>query len=444
MNDYSPKVLEVIQKIKTTAKEVQEGLYFLEDFNKRSGKFYEIKISNRVGILIEEDLYKENRSLGEALYFRKNLILRDYKNFIKELPNVYIFKDKEKMEETKVNTNTNNGKQEEMVFIPQVPKFILERVILPPSVKEDILLSLTLIENQKRIYEDWGFEEVDAKPKLILNFYGPPGTGKTMVSHAVAKKLNKNILAVNYAEIESKYVGDAPKNLFKAFNTAKEADAVLFFDEADSFLGKRIQDVSSSSDQAINSLRSQMLILLEDFEGVVIFATNLADNYDKAFESRILKHIHFDLPTLENREAIIAITIPSKVPFSEEVNREELCKKLAEISEGFSGREIKNAVLESLTSAVQRSTETIGEAVFLEGFQKHKERLEKFEQERKQKERFEKSKQGQKQEGGISKELKEKLESKIKEKLAQEKSENTPEESENSEEKQEESKEENS
>ncbi|MFC2399012.1 MAG: ATP-binding protein [Capnocytophaga gingivalis] len=420
--DYSPKVLEVIQKIKTTATEVQEGLYFLEDFNKRAGKFYEIKISNRVGILIEEDLCKENKKLEEALYFRKNLILRDYKDFIKELPNVYIFKNKEKMEEQKANTATNNGKQEEMVFIPQVPKFSLERVILPPSVKEDILLSLTLIENQKRIYEDWGFEEVDAKPKLILNFYGPPGTGKTMVSHAVAKMLNKNILAVNYAEIESKYVGDAPKNLFKAFNTAKESDAVLFFDEADSFLGKRIQNVSSSSDQAINSLRSQMLILLEDFEGVVVFATNLADNYDKAFESRILKHIHFDLPTLENREAIISITIPSKVPFSKEVNREELCKKLAEISEGFSGREIKNAVLESLTSAVQQSTETIGETVFLEGFKKHKERLEKFEQERKQK-------------GGISKEVKERIESKIKEKLAQEKVEDTPEKTESPEEK---------
>ena len=431
MNEYSPKVLEVIQKIKTTATEVQEGLYFLEDFNKRTGKFYEIKISNRVGILIEEDLYKENRKLEEALYFRKNLILRDYKDFIKDLPNVYIFKKKEKMEGQKSNTASNNGKQEEMVFIPQVPKFALERVILPPSVKEDILLSLTLIENQKRIYEDWGFEEVDAKPKLILNFYGPPGTGKTMVSHAVAKMLNKNILAVNYAEIESKYVGDAPKNLFKAFNTAKESDAVLFFDEADSFLGKRIQNVSSSSDQAINSLRSQMLILLEDFEGVVIFATNLADNYDKAFESRILKHIHFDLPTLENREAIISITIPSKVPFSEEVNREELCKKLAEISEGFSGREIKNAVLESLTSAVQQSTETIDETVFLEGFQKHKERLEKFEQERKQK-------------GTMSKEVKERIESKIKEKLAQEKSGSTTEESENSEEKKGENKEENS
>lgn len=307
--------------------------------------------------------------------------------------------------------NSNNTSQEEMVFIPQVPKFSLERVILPPQVKEDILLSLTLIEKQKRIYEDWGFAEVDAKPKLILNFYGPPGAGKTMVSHAVAKMLNKNILAVNYAEIESKYVGDAPKNLFKAFNAAKEADAVLFFDEADSFLGKRIQNVSNSSDQAINSLRSQMLILLENFEGVVIFATNLADNYDKAFESRILKHIHFDLPTLENQEAIINITIPSKVSFSAEINKEELCKKLAEISDGFSGREIKNAVLESLTNAVQKATETLDESVFIEGFEKHKERLLKFEEERKQK--------------GISKELKEKIESKIKAKLAEEKNENT-------------------
>ena len=407
MSNYTPKTLEVIQKVKTTVTEIQDGLYFLEDFQKREGTFYEIKISSRVSIFIENELAQQNVALRDALYFRKNLILRDYKDFIKELPNIYIFKSKESMEAQ----NSNNASQEEMVFIPQVPKFSLERVILPPAVKEDILLSLTLIENQKRIYEDWGFAEVDAKPKLILNFYGPPGTGKTMVSHAVAKMLNKNILAVNYAEIESKYVGDAPKNLFKAFNAAKEADAVLFFDEADSFLGKRIQNVSNSSDQVINSLRSQMLILLENFEGVVIFATNLADNYDKAFESRILKHIHFDLPTLENREAIIDITIPSKVPFSTEVNKEELCKKLAEISDGFSGREIKNAVLESLTNAVQKATDTLDETVFIEGFEKHKERLLKFEEERKQK--------------GISKELKEKIEGKIKAKLTEEKNENT-------------------
>lgn len=79
----------------------------------------------------------------------------------------------------------------------------------------------------------------------------------------------------------------------------------MFFDEADSFLGKRIEDVSHSADQALNSLRSTMLIQLEIFEGVVIFASNLRENYDKAFKSRFLYEIEFDLPDLDCRKQII-------------------------------------------------------------------------------------------------------------------------------------------
>ncbi|GJQ07776.1 hypothetical protein CAPN010_19340 [Capnocytophaga cynodegmi] len=405
--DYSEKVSEIVQRIKQTVEEIQPDFYFLENSQKiQSSLFIEIKVSNRISIFVDNKLGK-NMALIDALIFRKDLILRDFKEFIKYLPNVYILKDKEYMD--KLNEEfSNNSKQEDIVFRAQTPKYSLNRVILPPQVKNDIILSLTLIENQKRIYDDWGFSEVDAKPKLILNFYGAPGTGKTMVAHAVAEVLNKKILSVNYAEIESKYVGDAPKNLFKAFNVAKTEQSVLFFDEADSFLGKRIESVSNSSDQAINSLRSQMLILLEDFEGVVIFATNLVKNYDKAFESRILKHIHFELPTFENREQIIKITVPSKVPFSENVNKDDLYKKLAEISEGFSGREIKNAVLESLTIAVQEGSENIEEDIFIKGFEKIKDKLQKLEQEKGKK-------------IPLSKELKEKIESGIKEQMKSEK-----------------------
>ncbi|GIM53237.1 hypothetical protein CAPN004_22670 [Capnocytophaga cynodegmi] len=405
--DYSEKVSEIVQRIKQTVEEIQPDFYFLENSQKiQSSLFIEIKVSNRISIFVDNKLGK-NMALIDALIFRKDLILRDFKEFIKYLPNVYILKDKEYMD--KLNEEfSNNSKQEDIVFRAQTPKYSLNRVILPPQVKNDIILSLTLIENQKRIYDDWGFSEVDAKPKLILNFYGAPGTGKTMVAHAVAEVLNKKILSVNYAEIESKYVGDAPKNLFKAFNVAKTEQSVLFFDEADSFLGKRIESVSNSSDQAINSLRSQMLILLEDFEGVVIFATNLVKNYDKAFESRILKHIHFELPTFENREQIIKITVPSKVPFSENVNKDDLYKKLAEISEGFSGREIKNAVLESLTIAVQEGSENIEEDIFIKSFEKIKDKLQKLEQEKEKK-------------IPLSKELKEKIESGIKEQMKSEK-----------------------
>ena len=153
---------------------------------------------------------------------------------------------------------------------------------------------------------------MDSKPKSILNFYGPPGTGKTMCAHAISNMLNKPLLALNYSEIESKYVGDAAKNLKKAFDTARDKEAVMFFDEADSFLGKRIENVTQGSDQALNSLRSQMLILLEEHEGIVIFATNLVTNFDKAFESRILDHIKLELPNREARADIINKMLPSR------------------------------------------------------------------------------------------------------------------------------------
>ena len=49
--------------------------------------------------------------------------------------------------------------------------------------------------------------------RFSINFYDPPGTGKTMAAHALAHHLGKQILIVNYADIESKYVGDTPKNI---------------------------------------------------------------------------------------------------------------------------------------------------------------------------------------------------------------------------------------
>lgn len=137
-----------------------------------------------------------------------------------------------------------------------------------------------------------------------------------MCAHAIADFLGKDLLALNYAEIESKYIGDAPKKLESAFAYARQHDTVMFFDEADSFLGKRIEDVSHSADQALNSLRSTMLIQLEMFEGVVIFATNLRENYDKAFKSRFLYEIEFNLPDYESRRKMLELYLRKIVPLS--------------------------------------------------------------------------------------------------------------------------------
>lgn len=251
-------------------------------------------------------------------------------------------------ETTSQDSKENKG-ENEVNFFPSTPRYNFEQIILSDEVKKEILDAVKVIECKDLIYNVWGFADVDPIPRSILNFYGEPGTGKTMCAHAIANHLGKKILALNYSEIESKYVGEAPKNLQKAFDVAKETDSVLFFDEADSFLGKRIENVTQGSDQALNSLRSQMLILLEEFSGVVLFATNLVTNFDPAFESRILKHIRFELPNKEARAAIIKKMIPSKLPLTEPLTDEHFVEASALI-EGFSGREIKGAILDLLLS----------------------------------------------------------------------------------------------
>lgn len=256
--------------------------------------------------------------------------------------------------EVKPQSNTETKEKEEKIadFIPVKARYNFSQIILDDNIRKEIFDAVKVIECKELIYNEWGFSEVDPIPRSILNFYGEPGTGKTMCAHAIANHLGKSILALNYSEIESKYVGEAPKNLQKAFDIAKETDSVLFFDEADSFLGKRIENVTQGADQALNSLRSQMLIQLEEFSGVVLFATNLVTNFDPAFESRILKHIRFELPNLEARAAIIKKMIPSKLPVKKPFTEEEYIEA-SKIIEGFSGREIKGAILDLLLSKAE-------------------------------------------------------------------------------------------
>ena len=262
----------------------------------------------------------------------------------------------------KQEAESNQVKNEDGLptFLPQTPRYTFEQIILPKETKDRILSDLNSIKCQDLIYNQWGFAEVESKPKSILNFFGPPGTGKTMCAHAIAKMLGKPLLALNYSEIESKYVGDAAKNLKKAFDTATELEAVMFFDEADSFLGKRIENVSHGSDQALNSLRSQMLILLEEFEGVVLFAANLVTNFDKAFESRIFDHIKLELPNREARAAIIEKMLPSKMPLDHRFTQNELLEA-SDLIEGFAGREIKNAIL---TMLLDKASQNLSNPIF--------------------------------------------------------------------------------
>ena len=222
----------------------------------------------------------------------------------------------------------------------QQPQFDFGQLVLPVGVADQLMTAVEAIRLRSLLYDDWGLRAIEPSPSTALNLHGPPGTGKTLAAHAIAARLGMPILLAGYAELESKFHGDGPKNIKAAFHAAAQQNAVLFVDEADSLLSRRLTDISQGSEQAINSMRSQIILCLDQFDGVVIFSTNLVANYDKAFESRV-RHFQFPLPDHAARQAIWKTLLVPTLPLAPNVD----CEELTKLTDGFSGRSIKLVII---------------------------------------------------------------------------------------------------
>ena len=163
------------------------------------------------------------------------------------------------------------------------------------------------------IFGRWGLgERHTAGRGLAFNFAGPPGTGKTICAEAIAHELGMKLLVVDYAQAESMWFGETPKNIVAAFRAAAEQNAVLFFDEADAIATRRSVGAILPHDRESNLTINVLLRELEAFNGIVIFATNLAANFDPAFERRIRTHVLFEMPGMEERVAYLGAANPSE------------------------------------------------------------------------------------------------------------------------------------
>ncbi len=241
--------------------------------------------------------------------------------------------------------------EEENVFIPEEPRYCLDDIILTQATKDQILDVATYAENSELVFDIWGFNKTHKYSKRVgINLYGAPGTGKTMAAHAIAKQLGKKILIVNYADIESKYVGETPKNIRKAFEAAKNSGSILFFDEADAILSKRVTNMTQAVDVSVNQTRSVMLMLMNEYQDFIIFATNFISNFDPAFMRRISVHVKFELPDVECRKKLWAMYIPKEFAAQfENLDVDELAEKF----DGLSGSDISNAVLNAAFKAAR-------------------------------------------------------------------------------------------
>src|SRR5258707_2464301 len=156
---------------------------------------------------------------------------------------------------------------------PQPPRRQLANLVLTAETERQLHTALAKIQYHDKLYDEWGLSTIHPEGRgIAINLYGPPGTGKSFAAEAIAEHLSRSIIRIDYAQIESRFVGDTPKNIAAAFEAAKASSAVLFFDEADSVLSRRATNITQAADYGVNVSRSTLLLQLDSFHGIVLVA----------------------------------------------------------------------------------------------------------------------------------------------------------------------------
>lgn len=130
-------------------------------------------------------------------------------------------------------------------------------------------------------------------PQAKLCLYGQAGTGKSAYGKYLAQYLKLPYTIKKCSDLISPYIGMTEKNIAQAFNEATKEKSVLIFDEVDSFLSSRQNAQRSFEVSQVN----EMLVQMEEFNGIFIATTNLIEHLDSASLRRFDLKIEFGFLT---------------------------------------------------------------------------------------------------------------------------------------------------
>jgi len=238
------------------------------------------------------------------------------------------------------------------------PSAMREVLVEVPKITWDDVGGLKEVKNKLKESVEWplkhpgSFERMGIKPVRGILLYGPPGTGKTLLAKAVANESKSNFISIKGPELLSKWVGESERLVREIFKKAKQVSpSIIFFDEIDSLATAR--NISSSSNHVGERVVSQLLGEISGLEElndvVVIAATNRPDMIDPA----LLRPGRFDrqilVPAPDEKSRIKIFEIHTKKMPLYKVN----LKKLAKMTEGYSGADIEAICREAALNAMR-------------------------------------------------------------------------------------------
>lgn len=243
----------------------------------------------------------------------------------------------------------SDGKYDDIRHIESLYQW--EDLKLEDKQKNKIMDIYSHIKYKLKVYNEYGMEKHFQYGRCVSAlFSGPSGTGKTMAAYVLANMLNLELYKVDLSRVVDKYIGETEKRLEEIFRKAEQSNMILFFDEADALFGKR-SEVNDARDKYANTEVAYLLQRIEEFNGVVILATNYRENIDAAFMRRMKFEIRFTIPDEKIRYEIWKSVLGGKIT-TEPLDLEYLSDNFE-----FTGATIKNVVLNAVFKSVSQEQE---------------------------------------------------------------------------------------
>ncbi|MBP9478822.1 MAG: AAA family ATPase [Sebaldella sp.] len=197
-------------------------------------------------------------------------------------------------------------------------------------------------------------------PKGVL-ITGVPGCGKSLIAKAISASWKASLLKFDIGRTFSSLVGSSEENMREAIKTAEAVSpCILWIDEIE----KGFSGLNNSGDSGTSSrVFGNFLTWLQEKEGpvfVVATANNINQLPPELMRKGRFDEIFFvDLPTLNERKEIFTLhikkRIKSEIQSEDFVINDETITKLSELTEGFTGAEVEQVVIESLFEAYSES-----------------------------------------------------------------------------------------
>ena len=243
-------------------------------------------------------------------------------------------------------------------FSPEFPARLVQtalswsELVLPQATRDQLEEIRSWVLHGPALLDEWEMRP-KLRPGFTVLFHGAPGTGKTLSACLIGKHAGCDVYKVDLSLVVSKYIGETEKNLARIFDLAEHRRWILFFDEADALFGKRTR-VDDAHDRFANQEVSFLLQRIEEFDGVIVLASNLRLNIDEAFLRRFHSVVQFPMPRPAERQRLWREAFSRKAELEPRIDLGQLAEK-----HELAGGTIMNVVRYASLMALSRGGRTI-------------------------------------------------------------------------------------